>query len=61
MPEFLQVITYADPMRFAIAAIRRIYLEGAGIRDIAVNYIPMLAVAAVTMPLAAWLFRHKTV
>ena len=61
MPELLQVLTYADPMRFAISAIRRIYLEGAGIHDVAVNYIPMLAEAAVTMPLAAWLFRHKTV
>ncbi len=61
MPQVLQILTYADPMRFAMAAIRRIYLEGAGISDIALNYVPMLAVAAVTMPLAAWLFRHKTV
>lgn len=61
MPQILQVLTYADPMRFALAAIRRIYLEGAGICDVAVNYIPMLLVAAITMPLAGWLFRHKTV
>lgn len=58
MPYVLQVVTYADPMRFSVSAIRRIYLEGAGIADIAMNYIPMLAVAAVTMPLAGWLFRH---
>ena len=61
MPELLQVLTYADPMRFAITAIRRIYLEGAGIGDIAGNYLPILMVAAVTMPLAAWLFRHRAV
>ena len=61
MPKALQIMTYADPMRFAIAAIRRIYLEGAGIGDVAGNYIPMLLVAAVTLPLAGWLFRHKTV
>ena len=60
MPEFLQILTYANPMRFAITAVRRIYLEGAGLADIATNFIPMLVVAAVTMPLAAWLFRHKT-
>lgn len=60
MPEFLQIITYADPMRFVIDAVRRIYLEGAGLCDIAWDFVPMLAVAAVTMPLAGWLFRHKT-
>lgn len=59
MPKVLQIFTYADPMRFAVSAVRRIYLEGAGIGDIAMNYVPMLMVAAVTMPLAGWLFRHK--
>ena len=61
MPKMLQILTYANPMRFVLVAIRRIYLEGAGLGDIAMNYVPMLAVAAVTMPLAGWLFRHKTV
>ncbi|MFC2337429.1 MAG: ABC transporter permease [Negativicutes bacterium] len=60
MPEPLQYLTYADPMRFAIEAIRRIYLEGAGFSEIAPNFLPMLLVAAVTLPLAGWLFRHKT-
>ena len=59
MPQVLQYVTYINPMRFAIEAIRRIYLEGAGIPVIAYTYLPMLAVAAVTLPLAAWLFRHK--
>ena len=60
MPEALQILTYADPLRFAVECVRRIYLEGAGFYDIAPNFIPMLAVAAVTLPLAGWLFRHKT-
>ena len=60
MPEPLQYLTYADPMRFAVEAIRRIYLEGAGFSEIAPNFLPMLLVAAVTLPLAGWLFRHKT-
>lgn len=59
MPQVLQYVTYINPMRFAIEAIRRIYLEGAGISAIAYTYLPMLAVAAITLPLAAWLFRHK--
>lgn len=59
MPELLQYITYANPLRFAMEAVRRIYLEGAGIGVIVANYIPMLAVASITMPMAAWLFKHK--
>lgn len=59
MPPVLQYITYINPMRFAIEAIRRIYLEGAGLSTVVPAYIPMLALAAVTLPLAAWLFRHK--
>lgn len=60
MPEALQLLTYTDPLRFAVESIRRIYLEGAGFSDIAPNFLPMLAIAAVTLPLAGWLFRHKT-
>ena len=33
---------------------------GAELADIAVNFIPMLAVAAVTLPLAGWLFRSRS-
>jgi ABC-2 type transport system permease protein len=59
MPDILQYVTYINPMRFTIEAIRRIYLEGAGLSLIAYNYIPMLVVASITLPLASWLFRHK--
>lgn len=59
MPEALQLVTWANPMRFIVDAVRRIYLEGAGFAEIGFDFIPMLAVAAVTMPAAGWLFRHK--
>lgn len=59
MPEPIQYLTYVDPLRFALESVRRIYLEGCGISDIAWNFVPMLAVAAVTFPLAGWLFRHN--
>ena len=59
MPEILQIATYADPLRFALDSLRRIYLEGCTVSDVAFNFIPMLIVAAITLPLAAWLFRNK--
>ncbi len=59
MPEVLQILTYANPLRFGIDTVRCIYLEGAGLGDIAFNFIPLLAVAIITLPLAAWLFRNR--
>ena len=60
MPEVLQLFTYIDPMRFAIDAVRRIYLEGATLFDVRWDFLPMFCIGAVTMPTAGYLFRHKT-
>ncbi len=59
MPLVLQWATFANPLRFGIDLVRRVYLEGAGLRDVAFDFIPMAGVAAVTLPLAAWLFRNR--
>ncbi|NML47714.1 ABC transporter permease [Ramlibacter sp. G-1-2-2] len=59
MPPILQVVTYANPLRFGMDIVRRVYLEGAGLADIAFDFVPLLGVAAITLPLAAWLFRNR--
>ncbi|ULU26070.1 ABC transporter permease [Dyella terrae] len=59
MPAVLQVVTYANPLRFGMSIVRRVYLEGAGLSDVATDFIPLLVIAALTLPLAAWLFRHR--
>lgn len=59
MPQVLQWLTWANPLRFGIDLVRRVYLEGAGLAQVGVNFIPLLVLAAVTLPLAAWLFRHR--
>lgn len=59
MPVVLQAATYINPLRFGVSIVRRVYLEGAGLADVAVDFIPLLVVAGVTMPLSAWLFRHR--
>lgn len=61
MPEALQYATYADPLRFAVDAVRRIYLEGAAAGDLLEDFVPMLIISAVTLPLAGWLFYNKAV
>ena len=59
MPAWLQYATYINPFRFAIEAIRRIYLEGPPFSAIVWDCIPLILIASVTMPLAGWMFRHK--
>lgn len=59
MPRALQIATYANPLRFGLDIVRRVYLEGAGLTTIASDFIPLMAMAAVTLPLAAWLFRNR--
>lgn len=59
MPEVLQAATYANPLRFGMSIVRRVYMEGAGLADIGFEFIPLLVTAAVTLPLAAWLFRNR--
>jgi ABC-2 type transport system permease protein len=59
MPHVLQIATYANPLRFGMDLVRRVYLEGAGLREVGFDFVPMLCVAAVTLPVAAWLFRNR--
>jgi len=59
MPEVLQTATFANPLRFGVDLVRRVYLEGAGLGDVAFDFVPLLTVTAITLPLAAWLFRNR--
>jgi ABC-2 type transport system permease protein len=59
MPEVLQIATWVNPLRFCTSITRRVYLEGAGLTDVALDFIPLLVVGAITLPLAAWLFRNR--
>jgi len=59
MPEVLQVATYANPLRFGVAIARGVYLEGATFVDIVPHLVPLVVMIAATLPLAAWLFRHR--
>lgn len=59
MPEALQLATCINPLRFGLTIVRRVYLEGATLRDVATQFIPLFGVAAVTLPTAAWLFRNR--
>ena len=61
MPEVLQIATLANPLRFAIDLVQRVYLEGVGLLTVWHNLLPLLVIAVITLPLAAWLFRNRLV
>ncbi len=59
MPEALQVLTYANPLRFALDAFRRIYFQGTGFWSLGYDFFPMLIIALVTLSFAGYQFRHN--
>lgn len=59
MPAALQYLTYLNPLRYAISMTRQIYLEAAGIGQLLPEMLALLAIAAVTLPIAAWMFRNR--
>ena len=61
MPEALQIATLANPLRYAIDLVRRVYLEGVGLSTVVSDLIPLAIIAVVTLPAAAWLFRNRLV
>ncbi len=61
MPDFLQGVTYLNPLRYAVDLVRRVYLEGVVLLDLIHDLYPLAIIAAITLPLAAWLFRNRLV
>lgn len=59
MPDVLQYLTFANPLRYAINIARRVYLEGAGFGLLLPELWPLAIISAVTLPIASWMFRHR--
>jgi ABC-2 type transport system permease protein len=61
MPKAMQYITLIDPLRYAIELVQRVYLEGVGLTWVLNELWPLVIIGGVTLPTAAWLFRHRLV
>ena len=59
MPQAVQTLTLIDPLRYFLVILRKVFLEGAGFDVLANQYWPMALIAAVSLSLASWLFRHR--
>lgn len=61
MPLWLQKADLLNPVRYVIIALRNIFLEGADTIMIWPQLWPLLLLASMTLPLAAWLFRNRSI
>ncbi len=59
MPPALQTATLLNPMRYFLVIVRRVFLEGAGVRSLLTQYSPMLIIGLVTLTVAGRMFRRR--
>lgn len=59
MPEWLQVLTYVNPLRYFLVIVRGVFLKDIPLAEIVVETVPMALIACVTLPIAGWLFRRR--
>ncbi|MGD8830240.1 MAG: ABC transporter permease, partial [Pseudomonadales bacterium] len=59
MPDLVQTLTYANPLRYVLVIVRGVFLQGAGLDELAGQYWPMAVIAGTTLVTAGWLFRHR--
>jgi ABC-2 type transport system permease protein len=59
MPEFIQWLTYLDPLRYFLVIVRGVFLEGDGYALLRDQYWPMAIIGVFSLAAAGWLFRHR--
>lgn len=59
MPDWLQYLTLANPVRYYIVIVKGLFLKNAPADVIFTNVWPMGVIAVITLTSAAWLFRHR--
>lgn len=59
MPDFVQALTYADPLRYFLVIVRGIFLRDLPLELVLQQLWPMAVIAAVTGSVAVFLFRRR--
>ena len=60
MPGWLQVFTLINPRRHFLVVVHGVFLKDMPALEILANTYPLVIIAAVTLPAAAWMFRART-
>jgi ABC-2 type transport system permease protein len=59
MPNWLQPITYANPLRYMMVVTKGVFLKNMPPTEILNNTWPMAIIAVFTLSFATWLFRRR--
>jgi ABC-2 type transport system permease protein len=59
MPDAIQLLTYADPLRYMLVILRGLFLQDLPVELVLRQLWPMAAIAGVTCTVAVWLFRRR--
>ena len=59
MPDWLQLVTYANPLRYFMVVVKGIFLKDVSAAVVWSQTWPMLIIAAGTLGSATWLFRRR--
>ena len=59
MPGWLQALTWLNPLRHYIIIVKSIFLKDASAGFVWLNILPLIAIAALTLTLAIWIFRRR--
>ncbi|MBK5264826.1 MAG: ABC transporter permease [Alphaproteobacteria bacterium] len=59
MPGWLQMVSLADPARHFLVIVEGLFLKNMPVNEVLSNIVPLILIAAVTISLAAWLFRAR--
>jgi ABC-2 type transport system permease protein len=59
MPDWLQPVTYANPLRYMMVIVKGVFLKSLPVADVMANVWPMAVIAVFTLALATWSFRRR--
>jgi ABC-2 type transport system permease protein len=59
MPEWLQPVTYINPLRYFLVIVRGVFLKDIPTSEVISLTMPLALIAVVTLGMAAWLFRAR--
>ena len=59
MPDWVKTITIANPLRWGIVVVHRIFLEGASFFEVLPDLAPLIAIAVLSLGVSAWRFKNR--
>lgn len=59
MPDWAQIMTYVNPLRYYIEVLRSLYLKGSGLADLQMQLFAMAAFAVISWTWAIWSYKKS--